>query len=237
MGTLKECKNCNLVASTTARFCRSCGGSLEDGSSLHPHQSRIDKQWNDAIPRGWGTKKAWGSDRQERGDKDMHKGERQMLYDILDNDENIRALVGGMYRAEQDTARVSKHNGVAVATDRRVIFLDKGVLGSTDVSEMPYRSIEGLTHSTGMMFGGVQVTGIGRAGWRIENVKPKESAKLFADAVRGLIDVHHAQAAQKESPRAELSEADELVKWARLLTDGIETQDEFDLKKRQILGL
>ena len=210
---------------------------MEDGSSLHPHQPRIDKQWNDAIPRGWGTSKAWGSDRQERGDKDMHKGERQMLYDILDDDENIKALVGGMYRAEQDTARVSKHNGVAVATDRRVIFLDKGVLGSTDVSEMPYRSIEGLTHSTGMIFGGVQVTGIGRAGWRIENVKPKESAKLFAAAVRGLVDIHHAATDQKESSRAEFSEADELVKWARLLTDGIVTQDEFDLKKRQILGL
>ena len=51
-----------------------------------------------------------------------------MLYDIMDPGEEIKALVGGTYRAEQNTDRLAKHKGVAVATGERVIFVDKGVL-------------------------------------------------------------------------------------------------------------
>ena len=160
-------------------------------------RERIDQQWFAAMPEGWGTK-AHGMERQEKADRRAHGGERKMLYDLLDAAENIKAIVGGTYRAEQDTVRGSRHRGIAVATDSRVIFLDKGILGSTEVSEMPYRSIEGLTYSTGMFFGGVQITGLGMAGWRIEDVKPKHSAKLFADAVRGLVEEYHAR---MEEPR------------------------------------
>ena len=224
---------CGTEAETDGNtFCTRCGGRVQTKPGRH---AQIDQQWYAAIPYGWGNPKmGWGSDRQERGDRDMHSGEQEMLYDILDEDEDIKALVGGSYRAEQDTVRTSKHRGVAVATDKRVIFLDKGVFGSTDVSEMPYRSIEGLTHSTGMMFGGVQVTGLGMAGWRIEDVKPKESARPFADTVRGLIEAYHARAKQISTGN---TDADELKKWAALLKDGTITQDEFDLKKKQLLGL
>ena len=195
--------------------------------SRQTRQERIDAQWYAAIPKGWGT----------LDDKKMHSGERKMLYDILDQDEDIKALVGGRYRAEQDTNRLHKHSGVAVATSKRVIFLDKGVFGSSEVSEMPYRSIEGITHSTGMLMGGVQITGLGTAGWRIEEVKPKESAKLFADSVRGLVEARHVGAAQQVNQQAPPSAADELAKWAALLKDGTLTQDEFDTQKRRLLGL
>ena len=150
-----------------------------------------------------------------------------------------RLLVGGTYRAEQDTDRLHKHRGIAVATSKRVIFLDKGLLGSKEVSEMPYRSIEGITHSTGIARGGVQITGLGMAGWRIEDVTPKEFAKLFADSVRALVESNHVEAAQTANRQIDspLSSADELAQWAKLLNEGILTQDEFNAKKRQLLGL
>ncbi len=193
-------------------------------------EKRIDEQWYSVMPKGWGT---------FRGDKRMHGGERKMLYDILDQGEDITALVGGTYRAEQDTNRLHKHSGVAVATSKRVIFLDKGILGSKEVSEMPYRSIEGITHSTGMLSGGVQITGLGRAGWRIEDIMPKDSAKLFADSVRHYVEDLHAEMAQQTNRKAEsvLSAAEEIEKFASLLERGILTQEEFDTKKRQLLGL
>ena len=226
---------CGAERPPNAKFCTACGlkhiqaEAMVQESRL-TRRERIDQQWYIAMPKGWGT---WGND------KGMHSGERGMLYDILDEDEGIEALVGGTYRAEQDTSRTSKHKGVAVATDKRVIFLDKGVFGSTEVSEMPFRSIEGITHSTGMMFGGVQITGIGRAGWRIEDVRPKESAKLFADSVRGLVEAHHTKAARTADQKADspMSAPEELEKWAKLRNDGILTQEEFDAKKRQLLGL
>ena len=216
-------------------FCTRCGQPIETAPNvdLSGKQERIDSQWYAVMPKGWGT---WGDER-------MHGGERRMLYDILDQDEDIKALVGGTYRAEQDTQRLQRHSGVAVATDKRVIFLDKGVLGSKEVSEMPYRNIEGITHSTGMMFGGVQITGLGMAGWRIEDVRPKESAKLFADCVRSHIEIRHAAelpaatppSAQKDN--ATTSVADELEKLARLVQEGFLTQEEFDLQKKRLLGL
>ena len=204
---------------------------------MEEHKARIDQQWYEAIPPGWGNPKgmSWSSSvRQERGDREMHSGERMMLYDILDDEENIEALVGGIYRAEGSTGG---SKGVAVATDRRVIFVDKGVLGSTEVAEMPYSRVEGITYSTGMMFGGVQILGMGATSWRIEMVKPKESSKLFADAVRGLADSHRATAAQTATHQVgSPSDADELAKWAGLLKDDIVTQDEFNTKKRHLLG-
>ena len=189
------------------------------------------------MPKGWGNPKGLGKDRQERGDRDMHSGERMMLYDIMDPGEEIKALVGGTYRAEQNTDRLAKHKGVAVATGERVIFVDKGVLGSTEVSQMHYRRIEGLTHSTGMMFGGVQIIGIGGSGWRIEDVKPKQSAKPFADVVRGLVEAYHAKSTDKATVAQAPSQAEELAKWAQLKEAGIVTEDEFDVKKKQLLGL
>ena len=205
---------------------------------MEDHKARIDRQWNDAIPPGWGYPKgmSWSSSvRQERGDKEMHSGERMMLYDILDADENIKALVGGIYRAEGSTGA---SGGVAVATDQRVIFVDKGVFGSTEVAEMSYRRIEGITYSTGRKRGGIQILGMGATSWRIEHVRPKESAKLFADTVRGLAESYRAAAVQKEtdSTAPADSDADELRRWSNLLKDGIITQHEFDAKKRQLLG-
>ena len=240
-----RCQSCNEVTfNLDQSFCAKCGAQLGSispvrGASLPEtggdKERKIDAQWDAAIPKGWGT----------FGDKRMHSGERKMLYDILDNQENIVALVGGMYRAEQDTNRLHKHSGVAVATSKRVIFLDKGLFGSTEVSEMPYRSIEAITHSTGMFYGGIQITGRGRAGFRIENVQPKKSAKAFADQVRYSLEAVHRQQTPQPPPQPDPSDssnapvhvADEIEKLARLLKDGILTQDEFDGKKKQLLGL
>ena len=162
----------------------------------------------------------------------MHSGERKMLYRLLDADEKIIALVGGTYRAEQDTNRMHKHRGVAVATSKRVIFLDKGVFGSEEVSQMLYTSAEGVTDSTGMMRGGVQIIGMGGSGWRIEDVRPRESAGRSADRVREL-----AQQIREGADRTAVtgSVADEISKLADLLDRGILTQQEFEVGKQRLL--
>ena len=94
---------------------------------------RIEDEWARYIPEGWGT----------FGDAQMFSGEREMLKETMDDDEHIHGLVGGNYRA--DTGRMHKHRGCAVATDKRVIFLDKGVFGSTETAEIFYRNV-GIGH-------------------------------------------------------------------------------------------
>ena len=198
----------------------------EDESPREEQRTRsllIDQQWNDLKPAWWG---------------DRHKGEREMLHSLVDEGETLEALIGGTYRAEQDTSRRHRHQGVAVATSKRVLFVDKGVMGSSEVSEMPYRSIEAVTYSTGAFFAGIQITGRGIASFRIEDIPDKDSVKPFVDCVRGHLEAAHApQAAAPQPVASPLSAADEIEKLASLKERGILTQEEFDAKKRQLLGL
>ena len=87
------------------------GGSL---CKIAGREQEIDEQW---IVAG--------------GKKHVHTGERKMLYDILDDGEAIEGMLGGTFR--QDTDRLHRHKGVVVATSKRVIFVDKGVFGSSEV--------------------------------------------------------------------------------------------------------
>ena len=119
--------------------------------------------------------------------KVMYGGERKMLYDILDSSESVKSLVGGNFRA--DTDRRHRHGGVAVATGKRVIFLDKGILGSTEVQEISYRNVEAITYSTGMFAAGVQITGHGVSSFRIEDIRQKDSVRPFVDCVRSYVEV------------------------------------------------
>ena len=187
---------------------------------------RIDAEWYAAMPKGWGTV----------SDRGMHSGEREMLHTILGDDESIEALVGGLFR--QDTERMAKHTGVAVATNKRVVFVDKGMFGSTETMELPYRSIEGVTSSTGMVFAGIQITGRGAASYRIENVKPKDAVRTFSEVVRRNADNASHEGPQKEPvERDHGSTADEIAKLSDLNRQGILTDDEFNKAKQKLLGI
>ena len=158
-----------------------------------------------------------------------------MLFEIADDNEDILALVGGTFRA--DTDRLHKHNGVAVATSKRVLFLDKGIIGSSEVMEIGYRNIESITYSSGLMFGGIEIKGLGAASYRIEDIRPKESNKPFADCVRQRIDQMRQQdlASQGADNGNNVSAADELQKLANLLRDGHLTPEEFATMKARII--
>lgn len=68
----------------------------------------------------------------------------------------------------------------------------------------------------------------------------KEEAASFSKALRQTKDASKAKAAAKPvtaSAPAPLSDADELVKYSQLLAQGVITQEEFEAKKKQILGL
>ena len=154
-----------------------------------------------------------------------------MLYDILSDDETLKGMVGGTFRA--DTDRIHLHGGIAVATSKRVLFLDKGLLGSTEVMDIPYASIEAITYSTGIMFGGIRVMGRGTANFGIEDIQEKASMQPFADCVKAHIEAATDIAQGTPAP----SVADEIAGLAALMERGALTQEEFAAKKRQMLGI
>ena len=60
--------------------------------------------------------------------------------------------------------------------------------------------------------------------------------KAFKIQIDNLVSKHR-QSANSNSVINQISSADELEKFSNLLQKGIITQEEFDLKKKQILGL
>ena len=113
---IEKCREKHGLAETIRRMSPT-GANLDEAV----RRQKIDDQWQRAKPGQMGAK--------------AHSGERKMLYGILDADEKIVKLIAGTMRA--DTARTAKHTGVAVATNKRVIFVDRGILGSTEVQQLP----------------------------------------------------------------------------------------------------
>ena len=89
-------------------------------------QRRIDSQWQTLQP-------SWS--------KKDYDGERKILHDTLDNDENVERLSAGGWKVlEGEQAMESHDRGIVTATGRRVVFLNKGRL-SKNVAKIPYLAI------------------------------------------------------------------------------------------------
>ena len=183
-------------------------------SAVVGKEERIDQEWDALIPKGWGT----------FTDANMHSGERKMLYRLLESDEHLECLCGGDFKT---------NSGVAVATDRRVIFLDKGI-ATNEVAELTYNSIESISYSGGMMRSSINFGLVGATTLQIENVRPKEQAKVFADSVRKHLNAGQTVAAPTVVQTA--SAMDELEKAAALYERGLLTPEEFAAKKAQLLN-
>ena len=86
-------------------------------------RSMIDAQWQ-ALQPGWGA--------------DDYKGERQMLYDNLEEGETIERLWCGDWEAFMEGMRGESHDrGIVVATEGRVLLMNRGRL-TKNVSAIPY---------------------------------------------------------------------------------------------------
>ena len=93
-------------------------------------KNRIDAQWQ-ALQPGWGQKE--------------HDGERKMLHEALEDGENIeRLLAGGWKVLERGEAMESHDGGIVVATDRRVMLLNKGRFHKyvTDISYLDILAVK-----------------------------------------------------------------------------------------------
>ena len=160
-----------------------------------------------------------------------HNGERKMLADILDDGETIGAMVAGKYHRTG-----TNHKGIAVATSKRVVFVDKGFI-SKETAQMGYDIIETVSDSFGMRLAGIQLTGRGAAGYSIQDVK-KQEVKPFVDYVRSQLEAYRkAERTPQAAAAPRLDIAGELEKLHGLVKQGILTQDEFDAKKRSLLEI
>lgn len=149
-------------------------------------------------------------------------GEAKALLDVLGPDEIPERAVKGT---------LGSGNGLLVGTDRRAIFIDKGLIGLR-VEEYPYDKISSIQFKTGMMLGEISIHTSGTAA-EIKNVQKAET-RTFAEWLRTRIS-------QKAAPSGTASTQDDpmsqLAKVAELHKAGILTDEEFAAKKKQLLGI
>ena len=163
------------------------------------------------------------------------KRELKELPKVLWEDERPEQIVTGNYR---------EHSGILVATDRRILFLDKGLLGQVKMTDFRLSSVTSIESSKGLVFGHITIYS---AGNRVEfdNIL-KEEVDDFVMAQRNKLSLLHSSspAAPVTPPpvkplavtapaQESLSEA--LTKLGELHRQGVLTDSEFERAKQKLL--
>ncbi|MFD1955838.1 PH domain-containing protein [Paenibacillus thailandensis] len=142
---------------------------------------------------------------------------------ILWQDEAVERIVQGLY---------NNGNGLLVGTNKRLIFVDKGVF-KLRVEDFPYDKLTSIQYETGLMFGEITIFASGNKAV-IKNIE-KQQVRNFAEGVRAKIS--SGGNAKSEAAPASDDSIVQLERLAQLKAAGILTEEEFAAKKRQILGL
>ena len=153
------------------------------------------------------------------------KKEVSYLPEILNPDERVLGLISGF---------LDGNTWIIALTDRRVIFLDKGMLYGLKQRELPLDKINSISQKRGLLLGSITIQD-GASAIKIENID-KGCIGSFVDSLNAAIDSYKFQSSPVVQS-SNVSGADEILKFKSLLDQGIITRDEFEIKKRQILGL
>ena len=149
--------------------------------------------------------------------KEIHE-----LPDILSADEKIVSLVEGRNK-------VNNHHIILVATDRRLIFVDKEFLYGLKVEDFSYSKISSIQYDTGVMLASidiqvtddvVEIDGVG-----------KYHAELFCEKVRDFMSRPEIVFQNTSEP----SVLDQLEQLGRLKESGVLSEEEFMDQKNKLM--
>jgi len=131
-------------------------------------------------------------------------------------------------------------NGILVATNKRLIFIDKGLVFGLKVEDFPFDKISSIQYSTGMLLGKLTIFASGNKAI-IDNVD-KQRVRIFGDFVRNKISSNDSEnSAQTTSSTSNNTESQDdivskLERLAKLKEQGILTEEEFVQQKQKLLG-
>lgn len=147
------------------------------------------------------------------------KKEVKELTNIINDDEIITYATSGVYDG---------HTWLVVSTNKRIIFLDKGMLFGVNQIEIPLSKVNTVKYKKGLFVGEIEIRD-GASMFRVKSVL-KKTLIPFINAVNNSIEE-----IKKTQNSPKLSVADEIMKFKRLLDEGAITQEEFDKKKKELL--
>lgn len=144
------------------------------------------------------------------------------LPDILSPDERIVYLVEGRNK-------LNNHHIILVATDRRLIFVDKEFMYGLKVEDFSYSKISSIQYETEFLLASidiqvtddvVEIDGVG-----------KYHAKLFCEKVRDFM----SRPEQHFQSKSEPSILDQLEQLGRLKESGVLSEEEFLDQKKKLM--
>lgn len=158
------------------------------------------------------------------GSQFLGRKEINELPQILAENESVNNIVQGTY---------NNGNGILVSTDRRLIFIDKGLLYGLKVEDFPHDKISSIQYETGLILAKIKIHTSGNIAL-IDNVE-KSSARQFAEFVRDFISRPKQQEPIFIQNTTEPTIFDQLEKLGKLKEMGIVTDEEFNEQKKKLL--
>jgi len=145
---------------------------------------------------------------------------------ILWEDETVEKIVSGYYNGG---------TGILVASNKRLIFIDKGLLYGLRVEDFPYDRVTSIQYKTGLALGDITIFASGNNAV-IQNV-PKGDVKPFSEYVRARITAISLHASAPPTPLPPQEDMfTKLERLAALRDKGILSDEEFNQQKAKILN-
>jgi hypothetical protein len=213
----QACRQCSKEVNAHSAFCAFCGAK----NPLNPDATQ-------PAVKGSGPSSAAIADqirRLDSGSKLLGRKEVAELPAILWEGEIVQDIIQGYY---------NNGLGILVATQRRLIFVDKGLMWGLKVEDFPVDKISSIQYETGLLMGTVTIFTSGNRA-DIKNV-PKDEARRFAETVRARISASAPKAAPSP-PTAAPANGDivsQLERLAALKERGVLTEEEFAAQKSRI---
>lgn len=150
--------------------------------------------------------------------------EIRALPDILEHDEPIKALTSGF---------MNNATWLAVCTDRRVIFLNRGMIYGERQLAIPLERVQAIDHESTIFFGSITVWD-GASAFTMSMVL-KSSILPFVKATQEQMQIVRTHG--KTAPQTHATDvASQLAKLAELKEKGHLTEEEFQSQKKKLLG-
>ena len=146
------------------------------------------------------------------------KKEVKELPNILSDDEIITYATSGVYDG---------HTWLVISTNKRIIFLDKGMFFGVNQIEIPLSKVNSIKYRKRFFLGEIEIWD-GASMIKVTNIL-KKTLVPFVNAVNDSIEEF------ENFKKNQTSVADELIKFKKLLDDGVISRGEFDKKKKELL--
>lgn len=154
------------------------------------------------------------------------KKERNYLHEVLSSGEEIRALTSGL---------LDGTTWLVTVTNRRVVFLDKGMIFGLKQMELPISHISAVSHKTGLMFGKIEVSSAG--GTKTISMIEKQDVPKIAQIISDLLVPQADLRTHPAQSTGSLDVVTQLERLAGLNSQGFLSDDEFAQQKSRLLSL